>query len=367
MLADDILRSMKRPTWRKMGSRWITDAVERAHRFVLTDEMSSMLGHLSYAARPRGDDDRYTAMLEGSRSLSRAPFATTWVEMNFRERYAAAFEYRRMGDEISPLDYDPPADQKIGWLIMRHPVIETAFMCVNCTSHTLMRESKKGRGASYDARTGEMHGMEPNAEPNLMAYAWRTDSGELPWRRVEFDGPVEFMRNNTGERMNIECSVSGVIAGHMQYSRREVGIVETPLVRNRSREFRQRALRHLASTTARELCYVWTFLSTINDVPTVVTRSRAQTGGLPSYRRQLEHSVIHLKVPQRTSVVTLARRVARAARRKAHMVRGHWRVYHKNTTEQYRKWIGEYKRGDETLGWVTHDYSVETANQKEKA
>jgi hypothetical protein len=52
----------------------------------------------------------------------------------------------------------------------------------------------------------------------------------------------------------------------------------------------------------------------------------------------------------------VARSIIARARRRAHQVRGHWRRDWRH--EGNRIWIKEHQRGDASLGFVTHDYTV---------
>jgi hypothetical protein len=103
---------------------------------------------------------------------------------------------------------------------------------------------------------------------------------------------------------------------------------------------------------------VWTLLATINDLPVMFTQPRRLAHGFRARaqcRRFLEHKVITLTVP-----VAEYRQVARAtvaqAKRRAHMVRGHWRKDWRHP--DLRIWIKEHVRGEVKLGLVTHDYRV---------
>jgi hypothetical protein len=53
-----------------------------------------------------------------------------------------------------------------------------------------------------------------------------------------------------------------------------------------------------------------------------------------------------------------ARKAVAAARRRGHAVRGHPRTLHRGQPNEFKIQILSHKRGDESLGWVHHDYTV---------
>ena len=103
---------------------------------------------------------------------------------------------------------------------------------------------------------------------------------------------------------------------------------------------------------------VWILLSTINDLPVTFAQPTRLTHGFKAraqYRRFLDHKVITLTVPT-ADYRKVARAVVAAAKRRAHLVRGHWRKDWRHP--DLRIWIKEHMRGDMKLGLVTHDYKV---------
>ena len=53
----------------------------------------------------------------------------------------------------------------------------------------------------------------------------------------------------------------------------------------------------------------------------------------------------------------LARKAVTMMRRRAHQVRGHWRDDWRHPGQKI--WVKEHQRGDASLGFVLHDYTVE--------
>ena len=97
----------------------------------------------------------------------------------------------------------------------------------------------------------------------------------------------------------------------------------------------------------------------------------ARGGG---YKKFLQHTVLHLTVPE-TRWRKLVGKTAAILRRRAHQVRGHWRKDWRSPLASlcehdfddhmkcrrcsgHKIWIAEHQRGDASVGFVTHDYEV---------
>jgi hypothetical protein len=120
---------------------------------------------------------------------------------------------------------------------------------------------------------------------------------------------------------------------------------------------------------------MWALLSTLGDLPLGFKEIRQSRGfyNRGNYKRFLDHKTVTLTVPA-PQHAKLARKVVAMARRRAHSVRGHWRLDWKHPGRRdcrhewrmdqtcecgaHRTWIREHQRGDATLGFVTHDYRV---------
>ena len=72
---------------------------------------------------------------------------------------------------------------------------------------------------------------------------------------------------------------------------------------------------------------LWALLATINDLPVTFERvepSKGYMAGGGGYKKFLQHTVLHLTVPE-TRWRKLVGKTAAILRRRAHQVRGHWR------------------------------------------
>jgi hypothetical protein len=77
--------------------------------------------------------------------------------------------------------------------------------------------------------------------------------------------------------------------------------------------------------------YAMAFLSTLNDVPTLITDVRPSKGYFARGRHHkfVEHKTVRLNVPQRVDHARLARKVLALSRKRWHEVRAHWRLHHR--------------------------------------
>jgi hypothetical protein len=334
---------------------------------VLDDSMSSFMADLSLVPYDKAvkKDTRSHAgeivnqNLDQARIMARLPHKATWIEWNQRVRIRRSMErMRELG--MLPKQYDddavfePFADyraetspRRSGWLCLQHPQIETAFMAIMVISDVV----------------GPDEQLMPRCEPSSKALGWTVDDNPLPWQEIG-------------------ANSAAILTGHDDYRSGSVGTIWSP--------FTTKAMRHAVETQYRnaddvadfkgDLRYLWTFLATLNDVPVTITDVRASKGfvGRGQYRRYLDHSVVRLNVPQR-----LAKRVAAKAiallRKRAHQVRGHWRTMTRGDNpcdthtwfgrdeagrvpclhcQSYKTWIHEHQRGDASLGFVVHDFSL---------
>jgi hypothetical protein len=347
-LADAIIRKTMRPKYRVIDAKnLIGNAIASARKFVIDENMSAFMADLAYASLLTcSNTGKAIKLLDGMRQLSRLPHDVTWIEYDFRAKAErAVMEYGadiKLGPEEVP--------DKCGWLCWRHPTLETAFMALQCTSH------------SFDDKGAR----EPEPQAGALAYTWRTEDGAPPWPETVIEGHPH---------------PEGHLTGILPYRSDSVMVVRAPHL---SEEFFNLYLANTAYHPLRELSsdlrYLWALLSTINDLPTQIVDVRASKGFIARgrYHKFVDHKVIHLTVPTKV-YKRVAQRAIASARRKAHQVRGHWRRDWVNPPTAFcdhiwiadgghvkcsrchgqRIWVREHMRGDAGLGIVTHDYTIE--------
>lgn len=341
-LADGIIREWSRPKYRMLDpTNWAAKHIAQARKFVLDEGMSTFMADLGYTTLNAcgNNKERRRHLVESLRKLSRLPHALTWIEFDkqaHRRRVKEAYH-----PEISAEPDSVP--DRSGWLLMQHPQLETAFMALHCSSH------------SWDDKDQRM------AMPNVgqFAYAWTCDDGIPPWPRDPDYHVPQLCKVDVSDRDTF-ASPAGILTGVLEYATESFSIVPAPHV---SREAAA-AYRRVSGRTfnpvgelAHDARYLWSLLATINDLPTSLAVVKPSKGYVSrgNYKRFSEHTVISLTVPAKR-YKAVAKRAIAIARRRGHQVRGHWRKDHWHPGE--RIWVREHERGDASLGFVLHDYTV---------
>ena len=331
----------------------IRKKIKEARRFVLDDKASSFHADISHASFI-GSDAQCAAALDQVRRMARAPHKVTWIEYNSRifhqrsrEGYGDHFHSARVyesetGEIIVGREDQPKAElpvdynniiPRVGILIEQH---RDTYFSLNLV-------------IDGDAMRGLLCAALP------YTYWWTTDDS-LPSHETLVAHSTYFA---TGMRL-----LSG--AEHVAITLHEDYVSETPF----------QTVRHLTEFVG-ELRYTWALLACINDIPVTIAHVSPSRGFVAkgAYRKFLDHSTISLVLPHGVNPRKLAAKVVAASRRRAHQVRGHWRKdwhhppqllcdHNWNNADTCtvchgkRIWIPEHQRGDATLGFVLHDYSV---------
>lgn len=356
-LVNKLLRETYRPhtTLSRLTTRPMTDvraALIRARRFVLDEPMSAFVADLAMSPFIANVARRPVA-LDAVRHGARLPHPTTWVELDGRA-------FRRRLIEIYPEAHDATGKVLVpgeevprtwGWLFEEHPRDPRAVRM----SEFVIDEDDTGA---------------PITPP--FQWVWQTSDDPLPWAGA--------------------CPRAGMIGhGIMGYECPQIGILNEPFVRERDMQivklgehgkpFRAHEMVLELGSAAR---YAMCLLATLNDVPATIARAEQSRGFVArgSYRKYLDHATVRLSVPARVDKHRLAAKLIAIARRRAHDVRGHWRLYQRGpgvlceayahawgaaddagharcgSCSAWRTWIPAHQRGDASLGYVVHDYSV---------
>jgi hypothetical protein len=332
------------------------DALRRAKRFVLDDEMSTFLGELGTQAfvNRLGPEPNKMELaqqrrmvvvrnrkVEALRMGARLPAEVTWIEYNLRNCQTRSMEL--LGLPTKPLEM-PKYE---GWLLMRHPKLETAFSCAV---------------VSHDPDVD--HGDGFNIWTFPVGLAWTADMDTvLPWRGIPF--------SNEGR------SPSEVSTGLSGYRSDRCGFVFHPLVQTPYND--NEVVANLLAEWSGVQRRMWALLATINDLPVELRDVRAAKGFVArgAYRRFLDHRTITLTVPviKYTKVI---RSALALAHRRGGPVREHWRQDWRrplsalcdhewgadeghmfcNLCKGRKIWVHEHTRGDTSRGFVSHDFTV---------
>jgi hypothetical protein len=345
-LADTLYRLSFRnqPNWGWTTNSMWRDALRRAKKFVLDDEMSTFLGELGTQAflRPNMSQKARFKTIEHLRMGARLPSEITWIEYNLRACQVRSNEL--MGTPIvDPLQMP----EREGWLLVRHPGVETAFL-----AHVVSHDGQVDHGDGFDTWTFPV------------AMAWTADMDSvIPWRSIPFDTEKGAMP-------------SEVSTGLMGYKTDRAGFVFSPmLVTPNAPKVVSNLMQEWSGVQRR----MWALLSTINDIPVTATTVRQSKGFVAkgSYRKFMDHTTLTLTVPQKQYTKVIRKALA-IAHRRGGSVREHWRLDWRrplsvlcehewgadekhmfcNLCKGRKIWVHEHTRGDVTRGYVTHDFTV---------
>jgi hypothetical protein len=336
-----------------------------ARRFVLDDRMSSFLADLALATfLPKNKkiiafhmkseanahifpgSNLSCKLAEQIRISARLPHRITWVEYDprlMRERYCKLAE---MGQERSENE-----DSRAGWLLEQHPNINTAF-----TAHMFM-----------------LNPEQLTIDPWMLH--WMTDDQPLPFKNTWLPDSVRIANPIPG--LKNQLTASELLVGLLGYRSSQVTADKSIFYRgvDISKDLEISMFKTILDDIG-SLRIIWALLATINDIPVFIDEIRTSKGFVAhGYRRFLDYHTITLNVPTKKDMHVLARKVVAAARRRLHMVRGHWRINWRhppnplcshdynadnecNLCHGYRLWIHEHERGDASLGIVLTDYAV---------
>ena len=248
-----------------------------------------------------------------------------------------------LGNKIDPLQIP----EKEGWLLMRHPKIDNAFV-----AHLVSHDEHVDHGDGFNTWTFPI------------ALGWTTDMDSvLPWRPI----PIDAEKGS---------SASEVSTGLTGYKTDRAGYVFSPLLVTPNQP---KQLSNLLAEWSGVQRRIWALLSTINDLPVAMTNVRQAKGFVAkgSYRKYLDYNTITLTVPEKQYTKVIRKALA-IAHRRGGSVREHWRQDWRRplsvlcdhewsaddnhmfcTLCKGRKiWIHEHVRGDTTRGFVQHDYRV---------
>jgi hypothetical protein len=345
MLSDKATMGAKNagPQW--VPVRELIHEIVRARKFILDKDMSAYLADISQSFWQRGGLRKRNHALDNARRMARLPHHLTWIEFDYRaylDRKKTKWGYtlHPVGRAVYLKEIQWP--NRLGWLVQQHPKLEIAFRAT-------------------EVRSG-VQAPDYQVWPSPLSHAWCSDDTPLPWRSI-FPGED----HAAAGIVNMEGYRSSQVAFVCSYSEQMTADWLTVMKGDDD----PRACRPML-----DLRDLWGLLATINDLPVRVDHVEPSRGFFSRgvYKKFLQHSIVHLTVPE-TRWRALINKTATMLRRRAHQVRGHWRKDWRNPLSplcehefdddmicqrcQGRKlWIGEHERGDASLGFVTHDYTV---------
>jgi hypothetical protein len=334
----------------------------QARRFLLDDNMSAFLADIDIAGFHKRSDQANIKAVETMRRMARVPHSSVWVEYDFTR-------YNERESELSAgkaVNYEPAEGVYLvreGWLLQNcptDPLEQRAFI--------FQRQSKADADRLWWFPFGIYWRCDENS---VVSGTGVTTTGEaasdavLAWSRSAIIG--------------IRYGQAGIDAGLWKGVSVSKGdqIINCPDEYD-SADTHQHNLWWGPATGV--LRRIWAFLSAVDDIPVLRREARTSRGftARAQYRRYLEHKILTLRVPQPVDMRLLARSIMATAKRRQHMVRGHWRkdwraplsalcdhdfetrgnALHCKICHGQQLFIKEHSRGDPSIGIVTHDYEV---------
>lgn len=345
--------SMMRFTDRSMVD--LRTAIINARRFELDSDMSSFMADLS-AVPFDVDSIRRPELINSIRISAKLPFPKIWVEFDqdaFRTRLHEVNVTVRYGTDIIDNEVTEMLPNRMAWLIEEDDK-DPNLICV--TEFVVINNVPMGLGYSWVYRTDE------KVLPDTFPY--NLYGGAVGTGIVDYNSKTVGLKYNTTTQL--EEMLQTVTFEH-----------ET----DPTKSFESKLPTLAVTTAGGTLRFAMCLLATLADIPMVRTETRVSKGYVARgrYRKYLNHTMLKINLPNRANTKTLAKRLIAITRRKAHQVRGHWRMYvkHKgmicNGTHIWsdtddtkhshcmncaaqRVWIDKHERGDASLGYVTHEY-----------
>jgi hypothetical protein len=348
------------PGERTAAHRPLLRDVAAARKFVLDGPMSRYLADLSEDFW-RGGLRKRLRMLENARQLARAPHALTWIEYSYGAHYIKRI-IEKGGQGVAGIGGQDP--QRMGWLIRQHATNAAAFMACEIRSTI---------------------GIPDRAFIHPVGMAWCADDAPSPWPRFPpqsvFDDYLGAAAAKIGWGSEGVVEMTGYRSTQAHWHAFLGDAMTTAMIETMMGKVANEDQIAAAGKPAVSLRALWALLATINDLPVVIESIEPSKGYVSrgSYKKFVTHSVIHLTVPE-TRWYKITNKVAAILRRRAHQVRGHWRIdwrarpikgcEHEWDAEMtcrkcggHQLWISEHQRGDASLGFVIHDYDITTNKQ----
>jgi hypothetical protein len=302
----------------KYGLRMV---LRKAHCFTLDKITSGLIGDFSMAI---------ATDLESARRMAIPPFPVTWIEIDNRARLQRMVELGvGLTDTAAGKTAAGEAVERVGWLI--HPGHANGFYATYCTQVT--------EGVVLSPLSWWWHTGHPG------------DTELIPER----DGYIQWLTFGV-KQTNVGPSNAYPDATPLHYTLKETV---------RDKEHINEMMRELSG----ELRHIWGFLIALgagqlgmeaktSAQPKPMTTPPVMKNGKPLL--PLEHKLLHLHLAKKMTPAKVLTRMITHHKHRWHEVRAHWRTL-KNAdgTVKARVPVKAHERGDERLGRIEKQYSVE--------
>jgi hypothetical protein len=364
----------------------IRQALRRAQRFVIDDDMVRLCCHLAHN-RPK-----HAAWS----MLARLPYDTVWLEFSLHEKVR---EFERMGHLSSPFNPEN-VSPRVGYLLQKDLDSNSRWIAQEFVLHNAAEKERVYTQPCVMVFDPEGSPLRPVTGSTLL------NQITLSKRVAEVGGKptTVTMTRPSGEVIENQLDVEFLLIGTFDYDEEhqqptapawaqyKVGAVVDPLwlsaYRGGLAKFTETMSLDISERTG-VLRYLMVLLATINDAPTTLKtlKGREATRQVKAHNlKYFDHTVVTLSVPKTRALQFTQRKLDEAAvhaHKANHSVRGHWRVieYGYRTQilcrheplvvengyglcercERKIKWIDDHRRGDVRLGIIDHGYRVRTS------
>lgn len=275
---------------------------------------------------------------------ARAPYDVTWIELDLHRR--AAYNYEIATDPSRP---GPDTPYQMGHLI--RCVTPTKYLIYTVVSEN---ENNVGMGLMPIVH---MVNLDDDGPPDQMLDVRGMASisedldfavllaKSMSWGWVSTDEEEVRLPKAANNHYNI--GVDPVFIEGLRERKRSIHI--------------ESIIQSSIGECAGDIRWLICALAAINEVPTVTGREERTSGSFRGGGRMqpyLKHRTIELQIGRTMTLKKMHKLIGSAAKKRAHRVRRHVRVYHRGTAEEFSVWVEPHVRGDASLGWVHQDYEV---------
>lgn len=365
--------------------------IRRAHRFTLDNQFTEYATEVSNRMKPE--------TLYQQLKMATLPYETTWIEFNLRVKVRTMRQFHG----LSPMPEDGSVAERMGILLTRiDETAATVEMIGEDIGGEVTSPTLSGYIYSLDGREFAWNKRYNGMTPFSMSHRAKTLVGKSDyWAELATPEAQEVIDGVSRGAPWGFGSKSGVIDYHNigelrcpPFLLRHGEVCFSPFYdffeyagRLRGREVMSRLSQAVSNEIAEfagMMRWIVTVLGMLNEVPTrseYVQPSHAIKAGLTRRLPAFDFHRITLKLPKTKPVPYLERTLSNVERKhRAHMVREFWRTYLEDNPcprgehewnydyeNDYRlcgkcmsfgRLIHEHKRGDESLGWIHHEYTI---------
>lgn len=320
-MANRVMRELYRPKaiiyhYLKRPVREVQWSIAQAKKFVLDDSMSRFLAHLSTVPFIV-NEERRPDVLNSLRCSARLPHPQVWIQIDGRAFRKGLLEQSNVNTRDifgKPLTDDTD-------------VIATPSLLLEQVGEEHIRMTYFADVDVYD----QFNNKRTSLVTLPFVYHYKTDVSGLP---AYFDflggmlshGIQGFLTTEIGieHHFPIKKDDRLLMAFDEIEKVNEGSIGDLEKYVNSGELVTHKLVAELGGI----LRYIMAFLATLNDIPALRTEIKPAKGYMARgrYRKYMDHTVMTLTLPRKTTMIKLAQRLIAMTRKRWHTVSPHWRV-----------------------------------------